>query len=73
MELLKIMKNRRSIRKYTDEKIPSDKLNMIVQAGLLAPSSNNVRPVEFVVVEDMETLKKLSKRKLTGAGMLECS
>lgn len=73
MELLKIMKNRRSIRKYTDEKIPLDKLNMIVQAGLLAPSSKNIRPVEFVVVEDMETLKKLSKRKLTGAGMPECS
>lgn len=70
MELIQIMKNRRSIRKYTDDKIPADKLNLILQAGLLAPSSKNIRPVEFVVTEEKETLKKLAKSKLAGAGML---
>lgn len=41
MELLQVMKNRRSIRKYTGEKIPSDKLDIIIQAGLLAPRNWN--------------------------------
>ena len=70
MELLQIMKNRRSIRKYTGDKIPTDQLKMILQAGLLAPSSKNLRPVEFIVVEDKNTLKKLSKSKQAGSGML---
>lgn len=70
MELIQIMKNRRSIRKYTGDKIPNDKLNLILQAGLLAPSSKNIRPVEFIVIEDKNTLKKLSKSKPAGAGML---
>lgn len=70
MELMQIMKNRRSVRKYIGDKIPADKLNLILQAGLLAPSSKNIRPVEFVVIEDKDTLKKLSKSKPAGAGML---
>lgn len=70
MELIEIMKNRRSGRKYTGDKIPADKLNLILQAGLLAPSSKNIRPVEFIVIEDKNTLKKLSKSKQAGAGML---
>lgn len=70
MDLLDIMKNRRSIRKYTGEKIPADKLELILQAGLLAPSSKNIRPVEFVVVENGDTLKKLSRCKQFGSAML---
>jgi len=70
MDLLEIMKNRRSIREYTGDKIPSDKLNLILQAGLLAPSSKNIRPAEFIVIEDKKTLEKLSKSKQTGSEML---
>ncbi len=70
MELLQIMKNRRSIRKYNDDKISTDKLNMILRAGLLAPSSKNIRPVELIVIEDKSTLEKLAKSKQAGAGML---
>lgn len=70
MKLIQIMKNRRSIRKYTGEKVSKDQLNQILQAGLLAPSSKNIRPVEFVVIEEKNTLKKLSKSKKAGAGML---
>lgn len=70
MDLLQIMKSRRSIRKYTGDEIPAEKVNMILQAGLLAPSSKNIRPVEFIVVEDKATLKKLARSKQFGAGML---
>lgn len=50
MELLKLLQVRRSIRKYKDEAIPEDKLMSIVRAGLLAPSSRGIYPVEFVIV-----------------------
>lgn len=70
MDLFQIMKNRRSIREYTGDKIPSDKLNKILQAGLLAPSSRNIRPAEFIVVEEKQILEKLAVSKQAGAGML---
>lgn len=70
MELIDIMLKRRSIRKYTNEDIPEDKLNKILQAGLLAPSSRNRKPCELVVVKDKQTLKELSKTKASGSAML---
>jgi len=74
MDLINIMLNRRSIRKYKVEDIPPDKLERILQAGLLAPTSKNRKPCEFVVVRDKETFAALSQAKAAGAGMLaECN
>lgn len=73
MSLLETLMNRRSIRKYTDEPIPEEKLNAILQAGLLAPSSRGLYPVEFILVRDKKTLARLSKCKSGGAFMLRCA
>lgn len=70
MDLLKTLLRRRSIRKYTEDAIPEEKLNKILQAGMLAPTSRNRRPCEFYVVQNREILRKLSAAKATGAGML---
>ena len=70
MELLEAMLRRRSIRQYTGESIPEEKLKKILQAGLLAPTSRNRRPCEFYVVQDRELLRKLSAAKAAGAAML---
>ena len=48
MELLDIMRNRRSIRKYTEEDIPEESLTKVLQAGLLAESGKAIRPWEFI-------------------------
>ncbi len=66
-----IMRNRRSIRKYTGEKLPDAQVELILKAGLLAPSSMNKRPVEHIVVSDEEMLKTLSESKAHGAAMLK--
>ena len=71
MELLDIMLKRRSIRKYTHENIPSEKLDKILQAGLLAPTSRNRKPCEFIVVKNKKVLKKLSQSKSAGSAMIE--
>ena len=71
MELIELILKRRSVRKYSEEDIPEDKLEKIIQAGLLAPTSRNLKPWEFYVVRDRDTLKKLSGGKGSGAGMLE--
>lgn len=54
-----------------DEDIPEEKLEKIIQAGLLAPTSRNRKPCNFMVVKDRETLNKLSKSKRTGSKMLK--
>ena len=64
------MLHRRSVRKYTAEPIPEEKLEKILQAGLLAPTSKNRKPCEFYVVRDKAVLKQLSEAKKLGAGML---
>ncbi len=71
MDLLEIMRNRRSVRKYTEEEIPALKLEKILQAGLLAESGKNLKPWEFIVVQDKEVLVKLSKSRAAGGAMLE--
>ena len=71
MKLLETMMSRRSIRQYTEEAIPGEKLNMILQAGLLAPTSRNIKPCEFYVIRNKGILMKLSQAKAMGAAMLE--
>lgn len=70
MDLEKIILNRRSIRKYTGEKIEEKTIEKILRAGLAAPTSHGRRSWEFIVVRDKETLQKLSVSRKCGAGML---
>lgn len=70
MELMDTILNRRSVRKYNGTDISENVLHDILEAGLLAPSSRNKRPVEFVVVKDKSILKSLSKAKASGSSML---
>ncbi len=71
MELLEMMKNRRSVRAYTREPVPEEKLEKILQAGLLSASGRAIRPWEFILVRDKETLKQMAKARAAGAKMLE--
>ena len=71
MDLLDVMLKRRSVRKYTDEEIPNEKMNKILQAGLLAPTSRNLKPCNFLIIENKETLYKISESKAFGASFLK--
>ncbi|WP_425445942.1 nitroreductase family protein [Dethiothermospora halolimnae] len=53
--------NRRSIRKYKDKKVEKEKIERMLRAAMQAPSAVNQQPWEFIVVENKETLKKLSQ------------
>ena len=70
MELLEIMRHRRSVRTYTGETIAEEKLEKILQAALLSASGRAKRPWEFIVVREKETLEKLSHCRDHGAAML---
>ena len=66
-----LIRQRRSIRKFTDELLKPEEVEKILKAALMAPSSKCKTPWEFVVVEDKETLKKLAGCKEHGAKFLE--
>ncbi len=68
--LHELLKTRRSIRKYTDEMLSPDDVKLILQAGLMSPSSKRTNGWEFVVVEDKETLEALSRCKDLGAKLI---
>lgn len=71
MTLIDIMLKRRSTRKFNTEKITKEELDKILQAALLAPTSMNRKPCNFLVVERPETLKELSKCKNHGADLID--
>ena len=71
MDLLEIMRNRRSVRSYTGEAVPEEKIEQILKAGLLSASGKNLKPWEFIVVRDKEVLAKLTKSRAAGAAMIE--
>ena len=62
---------RRSIRKYTDQPLSPDSVKLILEAGLLAPSSKRCTPWEFIAVEDKEVLARLAACKTAGAKPVE--
>ena len=70
MELLELMKQRHSIRKYPDERIRADNLEKILQAGMLSATGRNKRPWEFIVVREKSMLTQMADSKTAGAQML---
>lgn len=59
MELYEGLITRRSIRRYTGEKIGYEKIEKIVIAGMYAPSARNTRPWHFIVIDDREIMNRI--------------
>jgi nitroreductase len=57
-QTLETIFKRRSIRKYTNEPVEAEKIELLLKAGMAAPSAMNCKPVEFIVVTEPETLAK---------------
>jgi nitroreductase len=51
-EFGKIIQNRRSVRVYTSEKVPTDVMEQVLEWGLMAPNSSNLQPWEFYWIKD---------------------
>lgn len=50
-----------SIRNYTDQKLDSVQLDKILRAGMAAPSAADMRPWNFIVVDDPATKKAITE------------
>jgi len=55
-----LIKTRRSMRKFTEEELTQEQVVALMKAALMAPTSKRSNAWQFIVVDDKETLKKLS-------------
>ena len=69
-EMMDVFLNRRSIRSYTGEPVPMEKLNQIIMAGLSSASSRSIRPWDLIVVRDKNMLINLSGCRLKGSSRM---
>ena len=59
------------MRKFTGEELSQDQVVALLKAALMSPSSKRSNSWEFIVVDDKETLQKLSLCKEMGASFLK--
>lgn len=70
MDFDKLIAQRRSIRKFTEEQLSDDELRLLMRAALMAPSSKGTHSYEFFVVQDADKLQALSTAKDRGAELI---
>ena len=73
MNLLDALKWRYAAKRMNNNIIPADKMNTILEATKLAPSSFGLTPYNIIVVEDLETRKKLQPHFYNQPQVAECS
>lgn len=59
-QVMLLCKARRSNRAFTKDPVPSEKLDLIVEAAHRAPTASNLQKVEFTVVTDPAKLHQIS-------------
>ncbi len=65
-----LIKTRRSMRKFTDEELTQEQVELLLRAALMSPTSKRTNGWQFIVVDDKDTLAKLSRCKEAGAAFL---
>lgn len=66
-----LIKNRRSMRKFTSEELTQEQVVALMKAALMAPSSKRSNPWQFVLVDDKAKLQQLAMCKDMGASFLK--
>ena len=72
-DALTVIHNRKSVRTYLDKPVTKEQIEILLRAGMAAPTAADKRPWVFVAVTDRAVLDKLSNtsqysKMLTKAG-----
>lgn len=59
-DILNILKERYSTKKYSDKAVPSEIIDKVIEAGIYSPSGMNKQAVRFMAVEDRETVREIA-------------
>lgn len=61
-EVMKAIKERRSIRRYLPEQIKIEELSLILEGAAYAPSGHNAQPWHFTVIQNKDLLDELNNK-----------
>ena len=61
---------RTSIRKYKDQPVEQEKIDIMLKAAMAAPTAVNLQPWHFIVIDDKNTLKLLSGQQPNNAPLI---
>ena len=64
MELLEVIKARRSVRKYTDKQIPREYLEKIIEAGTYAPNAGGGQRSMIIGIHNADMVEKLGRMNM---------
>lgn len=73
MSLIENLKWRYATKKMNGGKIPQEKLDYILEAARLAPSSSGLQPYKIIVISDMELLEKIKVVANNQSQITDCS
>lgn len=73
MDLVEAIKNRKSIRKFTDESIKKEDLEEIIEVARRAPSSVNGQQISLVYTTDKNIIEKIAHLSGGQAQIRDCS
>jgi nitroreductase len=68
--ILKLLRKRRSIRKFTGQPVESDVIDALIEAAVRTPTSRGRNPWDFIIVTDQDILQNLGKAKMLGSSFL---
>ncbi len=57
---MEVIYKRRSIRKFTTEPVPREKIQEFIKAGMNAPSAGNAQPWHYIIIDDRDTLNRIA-------------
>ena len=61
-EVIRTIKERRSVREYTDKALRREEIETIIDAGIYAPTGHNCQPWHFTVITNKALLDRINKK-----------
>ncbi len=68
--LLELLRRRRSVRKFKEKKVEEEKVELLHEAVLRAPTSRGRNPWQFIFVDDPQLLRALGQAKQHGSAFV---
>lgn len=73
MNLVENLQWRYATKKMNGQKVPKDKLDYILEAARLAPSSSGMQPYRIILVDNKEILAKIGVMAYNQDQIINCS
>lgn len=67
---LNLLRNRRSIRHFTEQKLSNEQIYQLKETAVRAPTSRGNNPWQFIFVTNPEIIQQLSQAKTKGSAFL---